>query len=291
MNDSLECINWEKEILGNDKTSFLNIFKVIWNKHLQSFPRRYRKGEQFLIGARYRPVILCWGYALSGNSFNIKKRSEVAQFAVHIELLHKSTLLIDDLIDNDSLRHGKKAFHVQYTANEAILFAYYLLGDSFQQITNSLKDSQIKLEYYNIVNLFCETIKEMASGALKEMNLSSKQFTSLKVIKEIIENQTISLIKNSLLIGYKFGNGDINLIKIVDNIGYDCGYIFQLLNDLEPFGSAAINVGHKGKNNIDILRSRKNLTVAFIFNSLNYKKRSSFEDINKLIRERKGSSQ
>lgn len=266
-------------ILGESPESFINIFKRSWNSHLESFPKKYVSGEQLIIGERFRPVILCWGYILTGNEFNKKKKEELSKLALHIELLHKATLLIDDLIDNDSARHGKKTFHIQYSNNEAILFAIYLLGDSLESLVDSLKELHFEQSFSDIISLFSRTIKEMTLGALQEVNLDSSEYLSNKLIKEIIENQTISIIKNGLLTGYKFGNGSLELNNTIDKIGYDCGYIFQLLNDLEPFGSESINISHKGRNNIDILSSRKNLIVPFIYNSLKAKDKIVFKEL------------
>ena len=263
-----------ENILGKEQSSFINIFNRTWEKHISSFPQKYVDGEQFNIGARFRPLILCWGYVLTENNFDALRKKELAELALYIELLHKATLLIDD-----SSRHGKKAFHVQYSPNEAILFAIYLVGDSLEQLSRSLRNSRVESTYFDISLLFCETIKSMTMGALQEVNLETSEFTSIRQIQEIIENQTISIIKNGLVTGFKFGNGRTELIEFVDSIGFDCGYIFQLLNDLEPFGSFSLNSKHKGCSNIDVFRSRKNLIIAFIYNELKKKERVIFRQV------------
>jgi heptaprenyl diphosphate synthase len=267
------------ELLGDSPSSFINIFKETWQEHLKSFPQKYNIGEQFIIGARFRPVILCWGYLLSQHELNIEIKKKISTLALHIELLHKATLLIDDLLDNDETRHGKRAFHIQYSPNEAILFAIYLVGDSFEQLSKSLKRHHLNDVQFDIIRLVSQTIKEMTVGAIQELDLNTEKFTSVKEIRKIIENQTISIIKNGLLTGFKYGGGNPELSHIIDSIGYNCGYIFQLLNDLEPFGNSDMNMKHKGKNNIDILRSRKNLIVAFIYNTLDRRDRYSFSKL------------
>ena len=267
------------DILGDNPTSFINIFKEKWNEHLESFPQKYNLGEQFIIGARFRPVILCWGYLLSQRELDIHMKKKISILALHIELLHKATLLIDDLLDNDDTRHGKRAFHIQYSPYEAILFAIYLVGDSFEQLSKSFRDCELEDVHFDILKLVSQTIKEMTIGAIQELELDEDKFTSVKEIRKIIENQTISIIKNGLITGFKYGGGNSELTDIIDSIGYNCGYIFQLLNDLEPFGNSDLNKKHKGKNNIDILRSRKNLIVAFIFNTLDRRDRNLFSKL------------
>jgi heptaprenyl diphosphate synthase len=267
------------DILGDSPTSFINIFKETWNEHLESFPQKYNVGEQFVIGARFRPVILCWGYLLSQRELDIEMKKKISTLALHIELLHKATLLIDDLLDDDDTRHGKRAFHIQYSPNEAILFAIYLVGDSFEQLSKSFRGYQLEDVHFDILNLVSQTIKEMTMGAIQELELEVDKFTSIKEIRKIIENQTISIIKNGLLTGFKYGGGNNELTDVIDSIGYNCGYIFQLLNDFEPFGNSELNTHHKGKNNIDILRSRKNIIVAFIYNTLNRRDKKSLGNL------------
>jgi geranylgeranyl pyrophosphate synthase len=113
----------------------------------------------------------------------------------------------------------------------------------------------------------------MSYGAIEEVISSDDQLASLSKAKRIIELQTIALIKNGLLTGYKYGRGDPHHVAIIDSLGYDCGYLFQVLNDLEPFLGKDLNVLHKGAVNFDVLRSRKNITVAFISDKLNSSER------------------
>lgn len=275
-----------ENIIGENEESFLNVFKKLWATHIETFPEKYRKGKQLLIGSRFRPVLVCWGYALAGKNLDLEKKRELAYLSLYIELMHKATLLIDDLIDNDISRHGEESFHIQFSDNEAIIFSIYLFGDSLEQLSKSLLSVENKDTYFDILNLYSTTIKAMTEGVLTELSLDTNELTSIKAIKKIIEQQTVSIIKNGLLIGYKYGDGNKELYNSIDNIGYDCGYIFQVLNDLEPFGSIKINTEHKGKSNIDIIRLRKNIVVAFIYNNISNSEKKVFDE---LIRDEKKS--
>jgi len=264
-------------IIGKHKESYVNVFEEVWGNHIQTFPKKYRSGEQLLIGSRFRPVLVCWGYVLSGREINDTKKVEISHLALYLELIHKATLLIDDVLDDDAYRRGKPSFHTQYSENEAILFGLYLFGDALDRLVKFLKNSEVSDISFEIMNILSETIKQMSIGALTEMNLEGNYLTSISLIQKIIEQQTVSIIKNGLLTGFKYGNGDDSTYNTVNNIGHDCGYIFQVLNDLEPFGSLDLNTEYKGRNNIDILRSRKNIVAAFLFNSLSKKEKDNFD--------------
>jgi len=200
---------------------------------------------------------------LSGSDFARHSRVEIAKLAVYIELLHKATLIVDDLIDQDDTRNGHESFHIEFSDNEAILFAIYLLGDCIQRL--SLTTARNRAEWFpEIVELLGEAIKDMSLGGIEEVTSRNDHLASFSKAKRIIELQTITLVKNGLLTGYQYGRGNMDCIAIIESLGYDCGYLFQVLNDLEPFLGADLNVRHKGAVNFDVLRSRKNITVAFI---------------------------
>lgn len=260
-------------VLGPNPTSFINLFQAQWEEHIKSFPARYQTGKQLILGSRFRPVLVSWGYLLSGGEFNEDDRAEVAKLAVYVELLHKATLLIDDLIDQDDTRNGEESFHVEFSDNEAILFAIYLMGDCLKKLSVATARAHTEKGYPEIIELLGEAIKDMSLGAIEEVISPGDQLASFAKAKRIIELQTIALIKNGLLTGYKYGRGEIHYVDTIDSLGYDCGYLFQVLNDLEPFLGADLNALHKGTVNFDVLRSRKNITVAFISDRLSSSER------------------
>jgi len=265
-------------VLGRSDTSFRSFFEAEWLAQLSNFPENFEKAIQLRIGSRFRPCLVAWGYILAGGSFDPDARIEVARHAVYVELLHKATLLVDDLIDNDPARHGKPAFHVEFGDNEAILFAIYLLGDCIShltEVTRSLNsDSQ-----NTILALLGQAIKEMASGGILEDRLAPDGLASIDKVTKIIEMQTISLVKNGLVVGYHLGEGHPSSVMKVDSLGHDAGYMFQVLNDLEPFYGSQKNDAYKGRENTDFAGLRKNHLVATHLASLNE------EDQGKLLAE------
>jgi len=228
-------------------------------------------------GSRLRPLLVAWGYLLSGSDFSKTQRTEVANLAVYVELLHKATLLIDDFLDGDNARHGLPAFHAEFSGHEAVLFAIYLLGDCLDRLSSAIRPLRSESGPLNTIDLLSRAIRNMALGALEEVNLSREEFGSIQKIKRIMELQTAALIKNGLLVGYRSGGGDPPDDRTVDSLGNDAGYMFQVFNDLEPFYAAHLNSEYKGAENTDIGRFRKNLTVAVLLTQLNTSDRREFD--------------
>jgi heptaprenyl diphosphate synthase len=254
--------------MGSSPNSFLNLFQAQWKQHIESFPERHNAARQLVLGSRFRPLLVGWGYLLAGAKFELLNRSELAWMAVYVELLHKATLLIDDLIDQDHTRNGEKSFHAEFGDHEAILFAIYLLGDSVERLSAADARSPVQERDHSMIRLLCEAIKNMSRGAIEEVVSPSNELVSLRNAKKIIELQTIALVKNGLMTGFAYGGGDPDELNVVENLGYDCGYLFQVLNDLEPFLGTDLNIIHKGRVNYDVLRSRKNIAVAFLAEKL-----------------------
>jgi geranylgeranyl pyrophosphate synthase len=267
-------------VMGSSPTSFRNLFLTQWEVHIKTFPPRYQVGKQLLLGSRFRPLLVAWGYLLSGSAFDKTQRAELARAAVYIELLHKATILIDDLVDLDEFRNGEPSFHIQFSVNEAILFAVYLFGDCLERLSEANRAMKNESRSHpGLTELLSIAVKEMSLGALEEIISPAEQLTTIVKAKRIIELQTVAMLKNGLLTGYKYGCGSMEYLEIIDSIGYDCGYLFQLLNDLEPFLGAELNLLHKGGVNFDILHSRKNIVVAFVSESLSSSERETLHTL------------
>ncbi len=250
-------------IMGCGNDSFTNCFNLCWNKQLNQMPTPYADARQLRIGNQLRPKLTCWGAALNTDEAKQLNLPRVAEVASYIEMLHKASIIIDDMIDLDDARHGQKAFHAEFGRDKAVIFALALLGKGSAGINEVFRDTQSS---YQSMALYSQTIYRMAAGCLQELELDSLSRYDISRIRRIINLETISLIKNSLLLGYWSNCGsDLSIEQTVVNIGENCGYIFQILNDLEPFSSAETNSAYKGGWNMDMDRDRKNIAVAYIY--------------------------
>lgn len=244
-------------------TRFLEIFEKEWSKFISDYD--FNELCQLNNGNRLRPMLVFWGYLLNrGNDSLFDISDEDLNFIMNpcimVESIHKMSLLVDDWIDGDIARHGSTTFHVIYGADTAVLLAMNILLKGFL----GLSYTQEKI-YKRTIPLALQISYDMTLGALNEISSNGIGFDIAKV-KEIISLETSSIIRNGMIIGYTSGEGtDTEIIDLLDDIGYCCGYIFQALNDLEPFGNIDKIVQHKGALNTDILKNRKNIVIAYIY--------------------------
>jgi geranylgeranyl pyrophosphate synthase len=134
--------------------------------------------------------------------------------------------------------------------------------------------------YQKNISLALQIAYDMTLGALDEVS-SSGNIIAISKVKEIVSLETSSIIKNGLVMGYIAGLGiNASAIDLLDDVGYCCGYAFQSLNDLEPFGNADALVKHKGALSTDIIKNRKNIVVAHICAWATKKEMNQLEAIN-----------
>ncbi|MCM1305401.1 MAG: polyprenyl synthetase family protein [Lachnospiraceae bacterium] len=242
-------------IMGDSQDSFKNYFEKEWNRFIDSFPTRHKKAIQLRIGNRLRPCLVCWGYALSAANIEKINFRDIIDLAIGMELIHKGSLIIDDYIDDDDARRGKITFHKEYSSNEAIMFLLYLLGKAVGQLGK-----------YEDLECISRLICSMSEGALQELSLTHDDLFQSVKIDDIVKGETVTLIRDSLLYGYKVNRDDISEIsQVLESVAGKCAYNFQLLNDLEPFSGMDQNIEYKKNHNFDLEKNRKNMVIARLY--------------------------
>lgn len=254
------------KIMGNSEQSCKHIFHSKWIAFLDGILLPYSNGIQLRIGNHLRPLLVYWGNALGTEKEESILNEDVTELAICVEILHKVSIIVDDLIDHDVKRHSKTAFHIQYTSEETIIFAVFMLGKAFERISIlSQKYNDLENPFSNI---YAKTLQEMANGCLLELSLTIEQRYKYENILAIICKETSTLIKNSLLLGFLTNKPtEHETIQMIELIGDKVGYLFQAMNDLEPFCSANNLIQHKGVLNMDFDHSRKNIVLPYIYGS------------------------
>lgn len=215
---------------------------------LLELPSKYRDTTQIIHGDRFRPLLVYYGYSLYSKNLN----KQVVSVAVAIELIHKASIIIDDIIDSDNKRHERDTVHVQFTTNEAMIIAVFLLGKAMGLLAE-LNDI--------IINSLSSMVMKMCHGTLAELSIEHN--VSVEYVKDIIEEQTSQVIQNSLVMGMKAYDDNINN-PILEVIGAKTGYLFQALNDCEPYFNTDFLCEYKGNSNFDYNKQRKNLCFAYL---------------------------
>lgn len=237
-------------------------------KWAQTMSNTYFQSENIDIGHKLRPRLVYWGYLsnVKDSELVLDDLNDIAQIAVCIELIHKSSILLDDFIDKDTSRHSKPTFYIEHGIERTVIYALNLLCSSLELVNKTLsKRNHDGSFYYRSMNEIVSRLQEMTLGVLMELDLDKATMMDTTRIKKIMNLETSSLIINSLMMGYYLTcNENLKLEEILKNCGQRIGYVFQILNDMESFFSNSLNE-HKGSINNDINRSRKNICVPILF--------------------------
>lgn len=250
--------------IANEEEKFIQFYEKNWKNLLSDV---YYKTELLSYGHKLRPRLVYWGFrAGEKRELTDKDFDAVSRVAISIELVHKTSELLDDYIDGDTARHGMESFHVTYGPERTMIYSLNILCRALKIINDVFLEYIDDSDYSKLsIKLIVQTLEDMTLGVLKELDLSQNiNMITIGEIQEIMHLETSSLITNSLLVGFLLSqNTDSATVSSFEEIGCALGYIFQTLNDLEPFCSSRNN-DHKGSLNTDISRHRKNVCLPFM---------------------------
>ena len=218
-------------------------------------------------GKRLRPLITLYISEL----FNGKKTVALPAAAA-LEIFHNFTLAHDDIMDNSSIRRGKKTINAKWDDNTGILSGDVMLIISYE-ILNQYEDSKYVLfskKLTEISRLVCE-------GQQADMDFASKNDITENEYFEMIKNKTAVLIACSFMFGGIAAETNTSNTDLLYKIGLNLGIAFQLEDDLlDSFGDQEKFGKRIGG---DILEKKKTLLYLFTHSKLESEKKLEFENI------------
>ncbi len=267
---------FDKYFFLQDQDVFKTYFNEQWDMYLDKIGFKHKQSAILNIGSRYRPKMAFWGYSYCKSDISSNEFSKLINVCISIELLHKSTLLLDDLIDNDDLRYGKSAFHKEYNPSETIAYSFHLVGKAYELINDTLINMDIDKNLYGqILRTYSFNVKNMTKGLLYE--LTDDYYKDVHKTLDIMRLETSEFVKNSLLIGYYLSGGtNAEVLKLLSELGLSMGNLYQTLNDLEPFYNPDFILSNKGNVNLDVNKYKKNIFTAKVLENFKIENFDSF---------------
>ena len=192
----------------------------------------YKQGPQSLVepinyvlsgeGKRFRPILTM--IIADINNVPIK---EVLYPAISIEMLHNFTLIHDDIMDKDIMRHGKETVHKKWNDNIAILSGDAMLAISLQMLMkNNLNDKN------NLVKTYINGLLSVCEGQALDIEFESRSDVSIDEYTKMIYLKTAYMIGLSSEIGGILSNLDKDEIIVLKNFGDSIGMAYQVQDDL-----------------------------------------------------------
>lgn len=174
-----------------------------------------------------RPLLLL----LTANCFG-PITEEVIKGSTFIELLHVSSLVHDDVVDESGHRRGVPSMNAVFGNHKAVLIGDYLLANAMMQAVQT-NNKQILLQLANLG-------KNLSEGELLQMDTAELGEYSEERYLEIIDRKTASLIESSMLVGALLaGVSDTETLQKIEQAGRLLGRAFQIRDDIFDYQPTA----------------------------------------------------
>ncbi|NOZ76018.1 MAG: polyprenyl synthetase family protein [FCB group bacterium] len=181
-------------------------------------------------GKRLRPILV----HLSGQAFDARPE-DILNASLAVELLHNFTLVHDDIMDHDNIRHGQPTVHFKWDESTAIL-----AGDGLYAI-GQLCISKLKTGQLEAVRAFNQATLMVCEGQAYDKEFEENNRITLDHYFTMIEKKTGWLLGLCAELGAILGVKDELTRTHLRSYGLNLGKTFQIQDDLlEIFSDASM---------------------------------------------------
>lgn len=202
------------------------------NKHLNSklngSPKTLYDAASHLIvngGKRLRPYLVIKSCQILGG-----KKSNAMPAASAVEMVHNFTLVHDDIMDNDDVRHGVPTVHKKFGMPIAILAGDVLFSKAYHVISGSNLPAESAI---HIVTRLAKACVDVCEGQLLDIKMADeKKIPTQSQYVTMIKKKTAALFEVSCSMGAICATSDSKDISNLASFGRNLGIAFQITDDL-----------------------------------------------------------
>lgn len=176
-------------------------------------------------GKRLRPYMVMKSCQILGG-----KTSLAMPAASAVEMVHNFTLVHDDIMDNDEVRHGVPTVHKKFGMPVAILAGDVLFSKAYQIIS----DSNLTATATNhLISRLAKACVDVCEGQLFDIKMAEEKRipTQAEYIK-MIGKKTAALFDVSCSMGAICATNKTQDISNLSSFGRNLGIAFQITDDL-----------------------------------------------------------
>ena len=198
-------------------------------KELNGNPKQLYDAASHLIihgGKRLRPYLVLKSCQMLGG-----KQSDAISAASAVEMIHNFTLVHDDIMDNDEMRHGVTTTHKKFDIPLAILAGDVLYSKAYNTISSK---SKLSSNYTTqLVSKLSKTCIEICEGQVDDIKFAeNKKIPTEKEYVKMIEKKTAVLFEVSCAMGAICAKRKQKDVKNLSAFGRNLGIAFQITDDL-----------------------------------------------------------
>ena len=184
-------------------------------------------------GKRLRALLTLGSAKMCGYS----KGTRDINLAACVELIHAATLMHDDVIDNGSVRRGKKTLNKIWNNHSSVLAGDYLLSRCFEMM---VEDGNIE-----VLKLLSSTSSKIAQGEILQLQHQGEVDMLEETYLKIISAKTAELFAAATKVGAILSDMKTKEKEALEFYGRNLGLTFQIADDTLDYNSEIKLFGKK----------------------------------------------
>ena len=168
---------------------------------------------------------------------NYSKGTRDVNLAACVELIHAATLMHDDVIDNGTIRRGKKTLNTVWGNHSSVLIGDYLLSRCFEMM---VEDGNIE-----VLKLLSSTSSKIAQGEVLQLQHKGEVDMLEETYLKIISAKTAELFAASTRVGAILSDMKMKEKEALEFYGRNLGLTFQIADDTLDYNSELKLFGKK----------------------------------------------
>ena len=216
-------------------------------------------------GKRLRALLTLGSAKMCGYS----KGTRDINLAACVELIHSATLMHDDVIDNGSIRRGKKTINKIWDNHSSVLVGDYLLSRCFEMM---VEDGNLE-----VLKLLSSTSSKIAQGEVLQLQHQGEVDMLEETYLKIISAKTAELFAASTKVGGILSDVKNKEKEALEFYGRNLGLTFQIADDTLDYNSELKLFGKKiGK---DFYEGKVTLPIILLFQKANNQEKVKLKNI------------
>ena len=222
----------------------LNAVDTVIRQKLHSEVALVNQIAEYIIsagGKRIRPVLVL----LIANAYGYRG-TDHHQLAAVVEFIHTATLLHDDVVDESSLRRGRKTANALFGNAASVLVGDFLYSRAFQMM--------VSVGDIRIMQILADATNVIAEGEVLQLLNMHDPDVSEERYTQVIRSKTAKLFEAAAQLGALIAGASDEEIEAAAEYGRSLGTAFQLIDDVLDYSGQSDDIG---KNVGDDLREGK----------------------------------
>jgi len=176
------------------------------------------------------------------------------ELAAIVELIHTSTLLHDDVVDESDLRRGRETANALFGNAASVLVGDFLYSRTFQMMVD-VGDMRVMRVLSDATNVIAE------GEVLQLMNCHDADVDEARYL-QVIRYKTAKLFEAAAQLGAIIGGASLEIEQRMSDYGMHLGTAFQLIDDVLDYSGAEVETGkHLGD---DLAEGKPTLPLIYV---------------------------